>query len=305
MAPMRLGVVVCVTVVAALCLVGLSAASGSEVFTDPPGDSGIAPDITNVSVANDDKGLLTFHVTIANRTALSPDDLIAVLIATDDPSPYTGLRFDGTNFAVVLDGANGPSLHKWDGFGLDPVLPRPRSVTGSFVGSVATLTVRQEDLAPGFPDLSLPVKLQFYAVAVTYDGTEAVAADRAPASNFYPYRVAEPLRLVVTNFAPKKTVKAGKRLVVLMGEARGDTGAPIAGGDVNCRARVANAALRGKGGFVTVKLKSPIDGTIVGSRNAECSWHVPRAAKGKLIRGQMTVTENGVMNTRSFATRVR
>src|SRR5919201_2378132 len=301
MAPMRLGVVVCVAVVAALCLVGLSAASGSEVFTDPAGDSGIAPDITNVSVANDDKGLLTFHVTIANRTALSPDDLIAVLIATDDPSPYTGLRFDGTNFAVVLDGASGPSLHEWDGVGLDPVLPRPRSVTGSFVGGVATLTVRQEDLAPGFPDLSVPIKLQFYAVAVTFAGSEAVAPDRAPPRNFFAYRVAEPLRVVVTNFAPKKTVKAGKRLVVLMGEARGDTGAPIAGGDVTCQARLGHGRLRGKGRFVTVKLKSPIDGSLVRSRNAACSWHVPRDAKGKTIRGTMTITESGVANTRSFA----
>src|ERR671936_2499286 len=236
MAPMRLGVVVCVTVVAALCLTGLSAAAGSESFTDPTGDSGVAPDITSVTVANDDDGLLTFRVTIANRTALSADELIAVLIATDDPSPYTGLRFDGTNFAVVLDGTNGPSLHAWDGVGLDPVLPRPRSVTGSFVGGVATLTVRQEDLAPGFPDLSVPVKLKFYAVAVTFAGSEAVAADRAPPSNFFAYRVAEPLRVVVTNFAPKKTVKAGKTLVVLMGEARGDTGSPIAGGDVTCQA---------------------------------------------------------------------
>jgi hypothetical protein len=304
MAPMRLGVV-CVAAIAALCLAGLSAASGSETFTDPAGDSGVAPDITSVSVSNDDKGLLTFRVMIANRTALSPDDLIAVLIATDDPSPYTGLRFDGTNFAVVLDGANGPSLHEWDGVGLDPVLPRPRSVTASFVGGVATMTVRQEDLAPGFPDLSVPVKLQFYAVAVTFDGSEAVAADRAPASNFFPYRVAEPLRVVVTNFAPKKTVKAGKTLVVLMGEARGDTGAPIAGGDVSCRARAGNAALRGKGGFITVKLKSPIDGSSVKSRNAACSWQVPRAAKGKTVRGTMTVTESGVTNTRSFTTRVR
>ena len=304
MASMRLGVV-CAAVVTALCLTGLSAASGSKSFTDPAGDSGIAPDITNVSVANDDKGLLTFQVTIANRTALSPDDLIAVLIATDDPSPYTGLRFDGTNFAVVLDGASGPSLHEWDGVGLDPVLPRPPSVTGSFEGGVATLTVRQEDLAPGFPDLSVPVKLQFYAVAVTYDGSQAVAADRAPVSNFFPYQVAEPLRVVVTSFAPKKTVKAGKTLVVLMGEARGDTGAPIAGGDVRCRARVGRAALRGKGGFVTVKLKSPIDGSSVKSRNAACSWQVPRDAKGKSVRGTMTVAQSGVTNTRSFTTRVR
>lgn len=302
---MRLGAVGAVLLVAMLCLAGGGAASGSGSFTDPAGDSGIAPDITSVTVSNDDRGLLTFRVTIANRTALGPDDLIAVLIATDDPSPYAGRGLDGTNFAVVLDGANGASLHEWNGVDLDPINPRPRSVTAVFADGAATLTVQQEDLAPGFPDLSVPVQLQFYAVGLLFQGSQIVAADRAPRSDLYPFRLAEPLRVIVTNFAPKKTVKAGKRLVVLMGAARGDTGRPIVSGEVRCRARLGNAALGGMGGFVTVKLKSPIDGKPFDSRNAACNWHVPRNAKGKLIHGLMTVTESGVTNIRSFSTRVR
>jgi hypothetical protein len=301
----RLGVATVVLLVATLCLAGSSLASGSESFSDPAGDSGIAPDITSVTVANDDAGLLTFSIAIANRTALGPDDVIAVLIATDDPSPYAGRRFDGTNFAVVLDGTYGPSLHEWNGADLDPILPRPRSVNGSYADGVATLTVRQEDLAPGFPDLSVPVQLQFYAVGLAFNGSEVIAADRAPRSDFYPYRLAEPLRVVVTCFTPKRTIKAGKRLVVLMGTARGDTGRPIGSGSVDCRARLGGAVLRGAGGFLTVKLKSPIDGKPFNSRNAACSWGVPRNAKGRVIRGRMTVTESGVTNTRSFATRVR
>jgi hypothetical protein len=301
----RLGVACTALLLAALCLAGVSAASGSESFTDPVGDSGVAPDITNVTVANDDQGLVTFRIALTNRTALGPDDVIAVLIATDDPNPYHGRRFDGTNFAVVLDGTYGPSLHEWNGADLDPIIPRPSSVTGSLADGVATLTVRQEDLAPGFPDLSVPIELQFYAIGIAFHGTEVVAVDRAPRADFYSYRLAEPLRVVVTSFAPKKTVKAGKTLVVLMGEARGDTGKPIGSGEVSCRARLGNAALRGTGRFVTVKLKSPVDGQLVKSRNAACSWHVPGKARGKTIRGEITVTESGVANTRSFATRVR
>jgi hypothetical protein len=301
----RLGVLCAVLLVATLCLAGSSAASGSESFSDPVGDSGVAPDITNVTVANDDDGLLTFRITLANRTALAPEDLVAVLIATDDPSPYAGRGLDGTNFALVFDGASGPSLHEWNGVVLNPINPRPRSVTGSLANGVVTLTVQQEDLAPGFPDLSVPIELQFYALGLTFDGNDVIAADRAPRSDFYPYRLAEPLRVVVTSFSPKKTVKAGKTLVVLMGEARGDTGKPIGSGQVSCRARVGRTALRGRAGFDTVKLKSPIDGQPFKSRNAACSWHVPRNATGKTIRGQMTVTESGVTNTRSFATRVR
>jgi hypothetical protein len=301
----RLGVACAVLLVATLGLAGSVAASGSETFSDPAGDSGIAPDITSVSVANDDAGLLTFRITLANRAALGPDDVVAVLIATDDPSPYSGRRFDGTNFAVVLDGTYGSSLHEWNGADLDPILPRPRSVTGSLADGVVTLTVKQEDLAPGYPDVSVPIQLQFYAVGLAFQGQEVVAADRAPRSDFYPYRLAEPLRVVVTSFAPKKTVKAGKTLVVLMGEARGDTGRPVADGAVSCRARVGRAVLRGAGRFVTVKLKSPIDGKPFNSRNASCSWQVPRNARRKTLRGSMTVTGTGFTNTRSFATRVR
>ena len=302
---MRLGVACAVLLFSALCLAGGGAASGSESFTDPAGDSGIAPDITSVTVSNDDSGLLTFRIAIANRTALGPDDVVAALIATDDPNPYIGRRFDGTNFAVVLDGTYGPSLHEWNGADLDPILPRPQSVTGTYSDGVATLTVQQEALAPGYPDVSVPVQLQLYAVGLAFDGSEVVAADRAPHSDFYPFRFAEPLRVIVTSFAPKKTVKAGKRLVVLMGQARGDTGKPIASGHVRCNARLGKAVLRGSGGFVTVKLKSPIDGKPFRSRNAACSWRVPRDANGKTVRGRMTVAENGVTNTRSFSTRVR
>jgi len=302
---MRLGVVCTALLIPALCLAGLGAASGSESFTDPAGDSGVAPDITNVLVENDDEGLLTFRVTLANRRALGPDDVVAVLIGTDDPSLYAGRDFDGTNFALVLDGTNGPSLHEWNGVDLDPINPRPASVTGSFADGVATLTVRQEDLAPGFPDLSVPIQLQFYALGIAFNGSDVVAQDRAPGRDLYPYRLAEPLRVVVTSFAPAKRVKAGKTLVVLMGEARADTGAPVGSGEVSCRARLGHAALRGKGRFVTVKLKSPVTGELVKSRNAACTWHVPRSARGKTIRGTMTVTESGVANTRSFTTRVR
>ena len=302
---MRLGVASAVLLVAVLCLAGGGAAEGSGSYADPSGDSGIAPDITSVAVTNDDRGLLTFRLTIANRPALGADDVVAVLIATDDPNPYTGRRFDGTNFAVVLDGTYGSSLHEWNGADLDPILPRPSSVTGTYADGVATLTVRQEDLAPGFPDVSIPVQLQLYAVGLAFHGEEVVAADRAPRADFFPYRLTEPFRVVVTSFAPRKTIKAGKTLVVLMGEARGDTGRPIAGGVVRCQAHLGAALLHGEGGFVTVKLKSPIDGKPFNSHNARCAWRVPRSARGRTLRGRMTVTQSGLTNTRSFATRVR
>ena len=54
-----------------------------------------------------------------------------------------------------------------------------------------------------------------------------------------------------------------------------------------------------------VTVKSPAGGGSVKSRNAACSWKVPKSAKGKTIRGTITLTESGVANTRSFTTHVR
>jgi len=305
MRPMRFGLSCLALVVTALCLAGVTAASGSETFTDPTADAPAqAPDVTSVTVSNDDQGLITFRVTLANRSALGADDVVAVLIGTDDPNVFAGKRDDGINFALVLDGTQGALLLEWSGMDLDAVDPTPASLSGSFSGGVATLTVRQEDLAPGFPDLSVPIELEFYVLGIAFNGNEVVAQDVAPEANLYPFRLAEPLRVIVTNFDAAKTVKAGKALVVLMGIAHGDTGAAVTRGKVTCRAKLGNKALRGKGAFVTVTVKSP-SGAVVKSPNAACSWKVPKNAKGKTIRGSMTVRESGVANTRSFTTHVR
>jgi hypothetical protein len=301
---MRLGISCLALLVAVLCLAGVTAASGSATFTDPAGDTpAAAPDLTNVTVSNDDQGLITFHITVANRSALGPDDVVAVLIGTDDPNAFAGRRDDGINFVLVLDGTQGASLLEWNGIDLDPIDPGPGAVSGSFSGGAATLTVRQEDLAPGFPDLSVPIQLDFVVLGIAFSGNDVVAQDDAPEADFWHYRLSEPLRVIVTNFDAGKTVKAGKTLVVLMGAAHGDTGAAVTKGKVTCRARLGNRALRGKGAFVTVIVKAA--GASVKSPNAACSWKVPKNAKGKTIRGTMTLSESGVANTRSFITHVR
>ena len=302
---MRLGISCLALLAVALCLTGVTAASGSETFTDAAADSAEAPDVTSVTVSNDDQGLITFHVTVANRSALGPDDVVAVLIGTDDPNPYAGRRDDGINFVLVLDGTQGPALLEWNGSELAEVSPAPGSLIGSFSAGVATLAVRQEDLAPGFPDLSVPIQLDFVVLGIAFSGNDVVAQDDAPEADFWHYRLSEPVRVIVTNFAAGKTVKAGKTLVVLMGAAHGDTGAPVTRGKVTCRARLGSKALRGRGAFVNLTVKSPAGAGSVKSRNAACSWKVPKGAKGKTIRGTITLTESGVTNARSFTTRVR
>jgi hypothetical protein len=287
-------------------LVPVRKTAGSSSFTDPAGDAGAAPDITSVTVSNDDQGLITFRISVPNRPALGPDDAIAVPLGTDDPDLANGWRSDGVNFVLVLEAA-GPSLLVWNGEDMVTLDPAPGSVTGSFSAGVGTVTVQQEDLAPGFPDMSVPIELHFYALGIAFNGNDVLAQDDAPdGDGIWSYRLAEALRVVLTSFSAGKTVKAGGTLLVLMGAAHTDTGAAIASGKIGCKARLGSKALKGKARFFTVILTSPATGRAVRSPNATCSFKLPKkGSKGKTVRGSMSLTESGVTLSRSFTTRVR
>lgn len=282
------------------------AAAGSSSFTDPSGDAGVAPDITSVLVSNDDQGLITFRITVPNRSALGPDDAVAVPLGTDDPNLVSGLRSDGTNFVLVLE-ATGPSLLAWNGEDMVAVDPAPGSLTGSFSNGLGVVTVLQEDLAPGFPDMSVPIELTFYALGIAFTGNDVLAQDDAPdGDGVWKYRLVETRRVVLTSFSAGKTVKAGTTLIVFMGAAHTDTGAAVTSGKIGCRAHLENSALKGKAQFFTVVLTSPATGRTVRSPKATCSFKVPKQnAKGKTIRGSVSLRESGVTLSRSFTTRVR
>jgi hypothetical protein len=282
---------------------GSAAAAGSMSFADPASDGGSAPDITAVVVSNDDQGMITFRLTIANRAALAPDDTIAIPLATNDPDLTKGSRNDGANYVIGLD-AQGPFLLQWSGTSMEDVKPRPGSLAGSFAGGDATITVKQEDLAPGFPDMSVPISFNFYALGIVFNGNAVTAEDDAPdGTAFWSYRISAALRQIVTNFDADKTVKAGKTLTVFLGLAHGDTGEAVSSGKVTCKARVGTKTLKGSGSFVTIPLK--IGETVLQSPNALCSWKVPKTAKKKTIKGSISVNETGFTATRSFSTKVR
>jgi hypothetical protein len=290
----------------AVALVPTRETAGSASFTDPTGDAGVAPDITSVTVSNDDQGLITFRITVPNRSTLGPDDAIAVPLGTDDPDLVSGVRNDGVNFVLVLD-VTGPSLLAWDGEDMVAVDPPPGSLAGSFGNGVGTVTVLQEDLAPGFPDMSVPIELSFYALGIAFTGNEVLAQDDAPdGDGIWTYRLEEARRVVLTSFSAGRTVKAGGTLVVSMGAAHTDTGAAVSSGTIRCTARLGGKALKAKALFFTIVIRSPVTGRTVRSPKATCSFKVPKQkSRGKTIRGSMSLRESGVTLSRSFATRVR
>src|SRR5688500_11690203 len=94
-----------------VALLVANVASAEQRFTDPAGDSGGAPDLTVVTVANDAAGTLTFTVA-TNQPALAADAVVYIAFNTDKNNA-TGDR-DGDEFVLFAD-ANGWEFDRWDG----------------------------------------------------------------------------------------------------------------------------------------------------------------------------------------------
>jgi hypothetical protein len=221
---MRAGVVLAALLAGTLLVPGASVGAAGESFVDAASDSKVAPDITTVVVSNDDRGLITFRISVPNRSTLGPDDPIVIPIATDHPDLRVGTRADdGASFLLGLD-LDGAFLFKWNGQTMTERIPAPRSLTGSFSGGVASLTISQEDIAPGFPDMSLPVGLQFHVLGLTFDGELLGGRDEAPDGGMgWSYKLSQAPRLAITDARAPMTVRPGQSLTVRLGLARADT----------------------------------------------------------------------------------
>ncbi len=89
-------------------------ASGSTSFADSTGELSGGPDITNVMVANDNNGLLTFTIAVPNRPGLTSDMAVLILLDTDQ-NPSTGnVDDDGAEYILDYEGGTA-DLGKWNG----------------------------------------------------------------------------------------------------------------------------------------------------------------------------------------------
>jgi hypothetical protein len=130
---------------AALILVGVAGAANSASFSDPAGDSGSAPDITNVSITSDDSGMLTFTVTLANRPTLRSDDGVYVNLDLDQ-NPDTGSVLYGTEAGLGLEGNTTVFLQPDAANRFLTRATHPAFLQASFNNGVATFSVSASDL---------------------------------------------------------------------------------------------------------------------------------------------------------------
>ena len=268
-------------------------ASNSTTFADSIGENPDAPDITSVVVSNDDAGNITFQINISNRPALTSDMFLLVFLDTDQ-NPATGdPRSLGADYAIELDpGVIG--MFQWNGSEYTFAASQT-SVTYAYASTGATIHVSAAELGntKGFKFGTIA------ASGVTIDANgdpdfTNIHLDAAPdlGHGFYSYQVLTQLILSVTAFTTSpKPAKAGRPFAAALAASENDTGGPVQEGTVACAATIA---------LKRISAASHVFANGV----ATCVWRIPKTARGKTIRGTITLTVKGVQITRSFGAKI-
>lgn len=269
---------------AALALIAVPGALADGAYSDPAGDSGVAPDISAVAVTHDD-ATVTLVVT-TNQSNLASDASFFGYLDTDE-NASTGLRYRGigADHFFLGDAEGGIIAHVVDNrlmFDFDS------GFSASYGAGRFTARIDRSDFSAAEGFVLLIESEQDDA------NGETIGADLAPdAPPYYRYSfVEEALAVTVGRPAgvPPKPI-AGKSFAVVVPVTRSDE-EPFTAGRVACKARLGKAALRSAGR--------------VAGGSARCSMRIPKTARGKTLKGSITVmVETAPAVTRAFAFRVR
>ena len=257
----------------------------TAMFPDATGDHDAAPDLTAVRVSDTRTGWITFSMTTPNYAVLPEQSAIVISIDADD-NPRTG--DSGTELQLSL-AAGEVALQRWDGeqFAPDDLPTRARHRNAA---NVVALDLHVSELGKSsrfrFSVLSADVNAAIQSV---------VAVDVAPDDlTFWRYSLANrpALKLSAKGFVTTLgRPRAGKPFAIDLPVTRSDTGRAITSGTVSCRVLAAEKRVAAKGRVV---------------RGAgRCAFVVPASARGKVLRGTVTVRSGGESVAADFSYVVR
>ncbi len=268
-------------------------ASNVTTFPDSVGEDANAPDITSVVVSNDDAGNISLKLNISNRPALTPDMLFLLFFDTDQNAATGDPQSLGADYAIQLQQGS-IALFQWNGSDF-VAAPSQASLTYVYEPTGPTIRISAADLGKtkGFKFGTIAISGIVLDAAGNPDFTN-IHADGAPdpGHGFFTYQVVTRLILGVTSYvtAPKPP-RAGKPFSALLATTENDTGGPVASGTVSCVATVAFKRIPA----VTHVLTNGV---------ANCIWKIPATARGKILRGSVTLTVRGVKVSRRFSARI-
>ncbi|MDH4103756.1 MAG: hypothetical protein OEW52_09120 [Thermoleophilia bacterium] len=275
-----------------------AAASNTTSYQDSSGENPAAPDITTLTVSNNDVSVISFKINIPNRPQLT-QDMLFLLFADTDANPQTGDPESlGADYVIQVFGGEA-ALFRWDGSDFTRRAGDPPATSLIFAyQSGLTITISAAELGNtkrfGFAAIVIG-GVAIDPVTSDLDFTNSVS-DVAPAAGagLYQYEVKiTPPTLVVRKLAPTPAKPtAGKAFTLRLVAARSDTGAVVQNGKVSCVGRVGNA-----------RLKAQVQRVVAGA--ATCTWKIPAKAKRKTFRGSVAVVFEGLKASQGYASKVR
>jgi hypothetical protein len=268
-------------------------AANTTTFPDSVGEDANAPDITGVVISNDDAGNIVFQINISNRPALTADMFMLIFLDTDQNASTGDSATLGSDYVLqLIPGA--VDLYQWNGSDYAPAAAQA-SLTYSYQPTGATIRISAADLGKtkGFKFGVIVASGVVVGANGQLDFTN-VHRDYAPdlGHGFFTYQVLTRLILSVTAYTTSpKPAKAGRPFSATLAAKENDTDGPVASGTVTCAATIAFKRISA----VTHVLTNGV---------ANCIWRIPVTAKGRTLRGTITLTVQGVKVTRSFSSRI-
>ena len=274
-------------------------AANSQTYQDSSGENAAAPDITAITVSNTDAGVLSFRISVPNRSTLGGDMWFEIWVNSDNNLQTGDPELAGVDYVMQLIQGE-IVLYRWDGSGFTRRTGDPPATSLSYAYQGGALTVRIST-----SELGNTKGFTFFIVAiggVVFDPTTGEPdpasgeVDVAPGggSGLYAYQVKiTPPTLVVRSLKPTpRNPIAGRSFTLRLVAARSDTNAVVQNGRVTCVGRVGNARLR-----ATVQR--------VQGGAATCTWRIPPTAKGKVFGGSVALTFEGLRATQAYSGKVR
>lgn len=245
-----------------------------SVYLDSTGDSGVAPDVFLTTVSNTYSGVVTFRVMFANRSPLNPDDVLSIILDTDQ-NPATGDE-SGMDYILQVHGASA-------------VLARLLGGGRYEIVSAASVQAAWSDgevVSVASSDLGDTTAFDFFLLGFV-DSDTSVRDDSPDGTGVWSYKLGAPaISSVRATFSPQQP-KAGARFRVKVASVLLASDESVVPDALTCRASVAGKALR------------------VTAADGVCSLKVPKTAKRKLLRLVVKVRVRDQVKTLTYLRRVR
>jgi hypothetical protein len=266
--------------VGVVVLVAVPAATATNTWSDPAGDSGTAPDITSVQISNSDDGALVAFLVTA---PLRPGSWVGAIV---DPVEG-GAAVNHPRYVVIAMGSDRSVVTTvYDYYS--------RQVLG---GIPLETTVSAEAVQFSFPAPALAIHDAFTFRVRSGDAAGGRIDEVPDFSGALSYFFSKPAPPVVPKpvIAKPTTIpavaRAGKRFTVSFKLTRSDTREALTEGTMVCEPSIAGKVLRHAEFYV--------------ASTARVSFVIPRSAKGKLLKVKVTVTLGERSATRVATFRIR